>query len=692
VTAVTSMMASPGTRLVTLTGPGGSGKTRLAIAVARELVPAFPDGVYFVSLATVTRSDVMWTSIAEVLDVPGSSRMPPRLFEHVANRTALFVLDNLEQVAGADGVVDQLLAAAPQAAVVATSRRALSVPGEHLYPVPPLDLPGDSTLEHAQASPAVQLFVQHARSVRPEFRLTAANVEDVVAICRRLDGLPLAIELSAARSRLLGPHALVRRLDQALDIASTSRLGPVRQKTLRDTIAWSYDLLEPEQKAFFRRLGVFAGGADLDAVAALVSVPTLGAIETDPLDLVGDLADASLLMVPEGPGGEPRVAMLVTIRTFARGELRAAGERGAVRAAHARHFLARAEQLKDLRESQHLMALRLAETEIENFRDALEWAVHQDVAEPQERWAGTAIDLRLCCALGWLWYTGGYVAEGIRWLELAIERAGATPSGGLAECLASYANLLLAQGEFDRGCETASRSLFMARALGDEEREAYALGVLGTAQRQRGDVEAARDTLREALVLHRRIGNKSRLTRALGNLAGVEGACGNYGRAEELTLEALAIVREVGDLHEEAVQGQNLANLLATSGRAHEAHEVAQSLVETVLQLRSPNLTMAFANTYMNILIGLGDPVRAAHLLGAEEAMHERVAIPNPFAQEEREEAWDAVRGTISAQDWERHCQAGRGELVEDLLAALGREDLSDAGSPEEALQPRAGA
>jgi tetratricopeptide (TPR) repeat protein len=284
------------------------------------------------------------------------------------------------------------------------------------------------------------------------------------------------------------------------------------------------------------------------------------------------------------------------------------------------------------------------------------------------------------------------VAEGIRWLELAIERAGATPSGGLAECLASYANLLLAQGEFDRGCETASRSLFMARALGDEEREAYALGVLGTAQRQRGDVEAARDTLREALVLHRRIGNKSRLTRALGNLAGVEGACGNYGRAEELTLEALAIVREVGDLHEEAVQGQNLANLLATSGRAHEAHEVAQSLVETVLQLRSPNLTMAFANTYMNILIGLGDPVRAAHLLGAEEAMHERVAIPNPFAQEEREEAWDAVRGTISAQDWERHCQAGRGELVEDLLAALGREDLSDAGSPEEALQPRAGA
>jgi tetratricopeptide (TPR) repeat protein len=195
--------------------------------------------------------------------------------------------------------------------------------------------------------------------------------------------------------------------------------------------------------------------------------------------------------------------------------------------------------------------------------------------------------------------------------------------------------------------------------------------VLGTAQLHLGEVEAARRILDDALDLHRRIGDPSRLTRALGNLAGVEEQCGNYQRAEELTHEALAIVHELGDLHEAAVQGQNLANLLATSGRADEANDVAHSLIDSVLQLRSPNLTMAFANTYMNILIRLGDQVAAARLLGAEEAMRERLSMPNPFQEEEREEAWDAVKDQISAEDWERHCHEGRGMTVEDLLAEL---------------------
>jgi predicted ATPase/class 3 adenylate cyclase len=698
VSEVTALMREPGTRLLTLTGPGGSGKTRLAIAVARELVMAFPDGVYFVPLSGVTRSDMMWTSIGEVLDVPGRSRMPPRLFEHVVDRTALFVLDNLEQVSGADGVVDQLLQAAPRASVVATSRRALMVPGEHLYPVPPLELPDDWTLERALASPAVQLFVQRARSVGPAFSLTPENVADVVAICQLLDGLPLAIELSAARTRLLTPHALLARIDQALDVATSTRLGPQRQRTLRDTIAWSYNLLEPEQQVFFRRVGVFAGGADLEAIAAVAAIADAPAIESEPLQLVGDLADASLLEVFEGSEGEPRVTMLQTIRTFARSELRAAGERGAVRAAHARHYLRRAQQLGDLRESQHLAALRLAETEIENFRDALDWAVHQDQPDPEDQWAGRAIDLQLCLALRWLWYTGGYVAEGSRWLELVLDRHSSAPSGALAECLVAYANLLLAQGDLERACDVASQGLTMARALDDEEKLAYALGVLGSAQIQRRDVEAARVTLSEALDLHRRIGNQGKLVQALGNLAGVEEACGNYGNAEELTHEALDLVRELGDMHEEAVQGQNLANLLATSGRPEEASEVARSLIEPVLQLRSPNLTMAFANTYMNILIGLGDPVRAAHLLGAEDAMHERLDQPNPFAEEEHQEAWDAVRGSISEEDWERHCQAGRDELVEDLLVELatadlpGSADLTDAASAAGGHPPLAGA
>ena len=678
VAELVDLLGSPDVRLVTLTGPGGSGKTRLAIDVARRLEPTFPDGVYFVPLASVTTADVMWTSIADVLDVPRSSRMPPRLLEQVGDRAALFVLDNLEQLDGADDVVTGLLTAAPRAAVVASSRRPLGVPGEQLYPVGPLELPADATLAAAGRSPAVQLFVQQARSVRPDFHLTAENVAAVAAICQRLDGLPLAIELCAARVRLLGPQALLRRIDTSLDVASMSRHGPPRHRTLRETLAWSYDLLPDGHQAFFRRLGVFAGGADLEAVSAVCTITSgdphvtpPAAPPAAPLDVVGDLVDASLVVVSETPDGEPRMSLLETIRSFARGELRAAGELDDARSAHARHYVQVAERLKVVRDSDHLLALSQAETELDNLREALAWAMRQGRAPDGSASSDTTMALGLSSSLGWLWYTGGYVIEGCRWLEAAIEQAGGAPSAQLADCLGTYANLLIARGEAERACEYATRSLDVARTVTDEDREAFAMGVLGTAQLHRGDVESARRTFEDSLVLHRRIGNQPRLTRALGNLAGVEEELGHYQRAEELTLEALEIVRADGDLHEATVQGQNLANLLAVSGRADEAGRLAQSLIGQVLALRSPNLTMAFANTYMNILIRLGDPVRAAHLLGAEEAMRERLSLPNPYQQEEQDEARTAVTGLISDEDWEREVQAGREASVEDLLTGL---------------------
>lgn len=671
VAELVDLVAAPDVRLVTLTGPGGSGKTRLAIEVARNLVTTFPDGIFFLPLASVTTADVMWTTIADVLDLPRNSRTPPRLREQVAHRAALFVLDNLEQLNGADDVVTELLTAAPRAAVVASTRRPLGVPGEQLYPVPPLELPADSTLATAEDSPAVQLFIQQAHSVRPDFHLTAENVAAVVAICRRLDGLPLAIELCAARVRLLGPQALLRRIDTSLDVASMSRQGPPRHRTLRETLAWSYNLLADGHRAFFRRLGVFAGGADLEAVTAVALPVPSGDRPAAPLDLVADLVDASLVLMSETPDGEPHIALLETIRSFAREELRAAGELDDARSVHANHYLQVAERLKVTRDSDHLLALSLAETELDNFREALAWAMREGKTANGSASTDTTIATRLASSLGWLWYTGGYVIEGCRWLEAALELAGSAPSAQLADCLGTYANLLIARGEAERACEYATQSLVVARTVTDEEREAFAMGVLGTAQMHRGDVESARQTFESSLALHRRIGNRSRLTRALGNLAGVEEELGQYQRAEELTLEALEIVRADGDLHEATVQGQNLANLLAVSGRADEASRLAQSLIRQVLQLHSPNLTMAFANTYMNILIRLGDPVRAAHLLGAEEAMRDRLSLPNPYQQEERAEAWTAVKGLISAEDWEREIQTGRDVSVEDLIVGL---------------------
>jgi tetratricopeptide (TPR) repeat protein len=364
------------------------------------------------------------------------------------------------------------------------------------------------------------------------------------------------------------------------------------------------------------------------------------------------------------------VTLLETIRVFAWDELEAAGEVDAARAAHAEHYANLAERLQALRESRHMAALGLAETELDNFRQALDWTVPRgdDTDSPT---GDVVTGLRLCAALGWVWYVGGYVTEGRSWLERVIARAAGSPSPKLAACLGGLANLLLAQGEFSHALEVAGQSLTMARMLDDRATAAFAIGVLGTAQQQMGNVEAARATLRESLELHRQAGDQGRLARALGNLAGIEESLGHFDRAEELMRESLRIFDGLGDVHEAAIQRQNLANLLALAGRVEEASELARGLIDTVLGLRSPNLTMAFANTYMNILIRLGDPTTAAQLFGAEEDMHERLAMPNPYQDEELEEALALVAGAMSAEDWEYHRRLGRGKRVEDLLAQL---------------------
>jgi predicted ATPase/class 3 adenylate cyclase len=663
--ALVALLRSADVRLVTLTGPGGTGKTRLAIATADRLVEACPDGVYFVPLVSAVSADMMWASIAEALDAPPHARLPPALLEYIAPRSMLFVLDNLEQVVGADEVVAQLLAAATTATVIASSRRALSVPGEHLYPVPPLGLPRGPTLEETEQSGAVQLFVRQARMVWPAFRLTPENFADIAAICRRVDGLPLGIELLAARIRLVSPSALLARLGRALDVASPGRQRPSRQKTLRETIAWSYDLIGPEQQALFRRLGVFAGGASLDAVMEVAAVTGR---DGDPVDLVADLVDASLLTIGE-EGPDPRVAMLETIRAYAREQLGVAGEADGVLDAHADHYLRLAEHLRSLRESQHLAARHRAEVETDNFRCALDWTLKPSgPSSSSSRWR---VGLRLCSALSWFWVMSGRISEGRGWYERAIACAGASPSAELVDALGGLANILLSQGQPASARECAAEALTMARMLEDPQRTAVVLGLLGTAQQELGDFEGARQLLEEAVAAHRQAGRLGGLARALGNLAGVEETLENYERAEALTREALGIVEDLGDVHEVAVQGQNLAYLLALSGRVDEAKLLAESLVESVLRLRSPILTIAFAHTYMDVLLRTGDLIPAAQLFGAEASMRERLAMPNPHEEEELQDILALVGESVSADDWDELSREGRGRTVEGLLSGL---------------------
>ena len=374
-----ALLRSPGVRLVTLTGTGGSGKTRLAIELAQRLTAAYPDGVYFVPLAAATTAEVMWTSLAAALDVPAADRMPPRLFDHLVHRSAVFVLDNLEQLSGADAVVSELLTRCPRLVAVATSRRPLHVAVEHEHAVPPLELPLTSDVEGAERSAAVQLFVQHARKVNSRFALTADNVADVSAVCRRLDGLPLAIELAAARTRLLTPKALLARLGDLLELSDTGVDRPTRQQTLRNTLAWSHDLLTPALQQSFRRLGVFSGGADLEAVTALVvsADPDAGADGPDTLQVVSDLVEASLVTVSESFDDEPRIGMLETVRTYAVEQLRVHGELDLAQERHAHYYLRLAEQLGPLvGGNQYVQARARFESEHENMREALGWAFH----------------------------------------------------------------------------------------------------------------------------------------------------------------------------------------------------------------------------------------------------------------------------------------------------------------------------
>jgi predicted ATPase/class 3 adenylate cyclase len=649
-----ALLRQPQVRLLTLTGTGGSGKTRLAVALARELADSFPDGAYFVPLAAVNGAPVMWTTIAETLDVPPAERAPPALFNHVAQRRILVVLDNLEQIASAGTVVAELLAAGQQLVVLATSRRPLHVLGEHEHQVPPLQLTGEAG--------AVQLFVQAARMVRSDFAVTENNAADITAICRRLDGLPLAIELAAARVKLLSPHALLTRLDSALDLASDYAQRPARQQTLRDTFAWSYQLLTQRQQQFFRRLAVFAGGADLAGVTAVCGDPS-----GEPLDLIADLVDASLVAVSDDADGEPRIHLLDTVRTFALDELVHNDELELARSKHADHFADTAERMRAWAyRSQEMDARRRLEAEHDNMREALSWAL----AAP-ERTDRILLGLRLCLNLAWFWRRSGYYAEGQQWLEHAVAAA-AGHSAELAECLEALARMLHLQGETQRARSVAATSVTMWRSLGDQVKLATALRVRAAVERQLGDATAARQLLDESVAIARSANDRAELSYALGELSILETEAGNLERAVALLDESQPISQELGDEAQVLICRHNIACALREMGRVEEARHTMEALIADTLKQRSPIMTIVLAEDYAVLLAEAGQSATTARLMGAAESARARTRIPRPGYQEsELRGAISQARSAIPSTEWEREYARGRSETIEVVLDSL---------------------
>ena len=663
------LLTSGASRLVTLTGPGGSGKSRLAIAAADSLSEAFSDGVYFVPLAAVSTADVMWSTIAETLGVTGEGRAPPTFFEHIATRNALLVLDNLEQLDQAPRVVAELLRAAPKMSIIVTSRRPLHLPSEHERAVLPLEYPQANLTQPATLAgcSAVQLFVLRAQMVRPGFELTADNAADVVALCRGLDGLPLAIELAAARIKLLSPSALRKRLRQALELASPDPDRPARQLSIRNTIAWSYELLSDQQQRFFRQLGVFSGGCDLEALAAIA------APEGDVLDEVAALVDASLATVGEGADAEPRVALLQTIAAYACEQLDANGELAPARRRHADYYAGLAERLRpQLRTDRHVMARDRLEAELDNLRGALSWALDPDSPERRPAKDQVTIGLRICQAMCWFWYACGYLGEGRQWLNLAVDRAGGDESPELMTAVHGLGVVLLQQGQHAEGRDTLARALAYWREQGNHSKAAMELNSLAIAHRSLGEPDLARQMLEESAELARITGELGRLANARSNLALIEIDEGATDRAVELLLEALELDHQVGDAWGAAIDQVNLAAALLRAGRLGEADEQLRAVAGPAVELGDVELTITVFELFCMLHAERGEMEVAARLLGMTSTMREQAELPlsDPDAAMV-ERSVSKVRPAGADDTWQENLELGRTWSVEAALSEL---------------------